>query len=615
MAIDIAAVYHRSGLEFRYFQDSKLHIRLVARQGDLDSVTLLYDNKYEMGPREGFKALPMQLVASDGIRSWYEAAFLPDDPRVRYVFELKQRDDVLYLYETGPKRQLLDDLSASFSFPSILGCHEHLIPDWARGAVVYQIFVDRFHRVGELTDGLSPWGTPPKAHGMFCGGNLKGIREKADYLQELGVDVVYLTPIFQADTNHRYDTVDYMKIDPMVGTLDDLRDLSDALHARGMRLMLDGVFNHSSTRFAPFADLMQKGRDSAYKGWFLYQSLPLDPIRKNYDSFSHGAMMPKLNMADADARAYFCEVGRYWIREGHIDGWRLDVANEIDYDFLRMFRREVRAEKDDALIIGESWVDSFEWLQGDMFDGVMHYPMTFALRDFFAADAQMSVTELDQAIQRTHMLYTYGVQQASWVMLDSHDTSRLITICGGDADKMKAAAYLQFMVPGAPFVYYGDEVCLEGGDDPDCRRCMPWERTQNSDMLAYYQKLCQIKRLPALRRGDLKVLGADDGVYTFLLKHPAGSALCVINLSGRARTLAPEWMAQHGFDPEQERLWGIDWQKEWALDIWQGAVFTETQRELPPEKVLRAADFRQPFPEKYAKMMQEYIRRMKEGKL
>lgn len=615
MAIDIAAVYHRSGLEFRYFQDSRLHIRLVARQGDLDRVTLLYDNNYVIGLREAPKTVPMERVASDGIRDWYEAVFLPDDPRVRYLFKLEQGEETLYLYESGPKWELLDDITPSFSFPSILGCHEHLIPDWARGAVIYQIFVDRFHRVGELAEGLSPWGTPPRAHGMFCGGNLKGIRAKADYLKSLGADVVYLTPIFKADTNHRYDTVDYMQVDPMVGTTEDLRDLADALHQRGMRLMLDGVFNHSSTRFAPFADLMEKGEASAYKNWYLYQSLPLDPIRKNYDSFSHGAMMPKLNMADPDAREYFCEVGRYWIREGHIDGWRLDVANEIDFEFLRLFRQAVRAEKSDALIIGESWVDSFQWLQGDMFDGVMHYPMTFALRDFFAAGSAESLRELDEAIQRTHMMYTYGVQQASWVMLDSHDTSRLITICGGDAQKMRAAAYLQFMVPGAPFVYYGDEVCLEGGDDPDCRRCMPWERTEKSDMLEYYQKLCEIKHLPALRRGDLKIIGTQDGVYTFMLVHPAGNVLCAVNLSVEERTFGADWMSQQGFLPERERLWGINWTGEWKLSPWQGAVFTEAQRDLPPEKVLRAADFRQPFPEKYIKMMEQYAKMLKEGKL
>lgn len=606
--IDYAAIYHRAGLEFRYFQDGELHIRLMAKKGDLDRVVYLYDDKYVMGKRDPLSELVMEKVACDGVHDYFEVAYLPQDPRIHYLFRLEKGEETAWLYQSGVESSLRPGLDEAFAFACILGCDDHIVPQWSRGAVVYQIFVDRFNRVGELEPGMDPWGTAP-TRGNYCGGNLRGILEKVDYIKELGADVVYLTPIFEAGSNHRYDTIDYLRIDPMIGTLDDLRALADALHARGMYLMLDGVFNHSSPKFAPFADLRANGADSQYKDWFLYSSLPIDMLNKNFDSFSHGAGMPKLNMANPDAREYFCNVGRYWIQEGHIDGWRLDVANEIDYDFLRMFRRAVKEAKEDAAVIGESWVDTFQYLQGDMFDGVMHYPMTFAIRNFFEEGSARSPQQLADNIQKVHMMYTYGVQQGSWVMLDSHDTSRLITICCGDRDKMMAAAFLQFLVPGAPFVYYGDEVALPGADDPDCRRCMPWDAVQRGDtMMGYYKKLCAIKRRPAGRTGALRDMRVDDGVLMFTLAHPQGDMLCVLNISGEERIFRDEWMKSTGFDAQAELLWGINWKMDWILNNNQGAVFANPQRPGNGKEPLRGADFRQPFPEKYALMMREFMR-------
>ena len=232
-------------------------------------------------------------------------------------------------------------------------------PQWARGCVGYQIFPDRFRRVdvpGEET--VEPWGSKRVANEYRFGGNLKGILEAVPYLAELGVGVVYMTPIFLSDTSHRYNTFDYYQIDPLLGTLEDLRNLADALHEKGIRIVLDGVFNHCGLGFAPFKDAMEKGKGSEYYDWFFFgEQYPC-----GYMTFGEKwAYMPKLNMQNEACAAYFLDVGRYWLREAHVDGWRLDVSPEVYPDFWRQFRRAVMAANPNAIMIAECWHDSREW--------------------------------------------------------------------------------------------------------------------------------------------------------------------------------------------------------------------------------------------------------------
>lgn len=541
-SLQIAAIDHIPWLEYRHtLSDGRVCIRLRTGKGEFDAVTLRYAQNYAEGaPFSRAWEVPMERMWRDETHEVWQAVFMPEDPRILYCFLLRAQG-VRLVHDAGGTRaepQNPADVKA-FHFAHAYPAREK--PQWARGCVGYQIFPDRFRRVdvpGE--EPVEPWGSPRVANEYRFGGNLKGILEAVPYLRELGVGVVYMTPIFLSDTSHRYNTFDYYQIDPLLGSLEDLRTLADALHAGGIRIVLDGVFNHCGLGFAPFQDALQNGRDSRYADWFFFgEQYPC-----GYMTFGEKwAYMPKLNMQNPDCAAYFLNVGRYWLREAHVDGWRLDVSPEVWPDFWRQFRRAVLDENPDAILIAECWDDSREWCSiGDMFDGTMHYVLSDAIWGFFA-EGRTDLAQFDAEVNRAMMLYPQEVQNSMWNFLSSHDTARMLTRCGNQTRKMRAAAFFQMTHPGVPVIYYGDELGMRGGPDPDCRRCMTWERVPSSRMLAYYRRLTQMRgSLRVLREGTLithEVGG--DGLYAYLRRTEDALALCVLNTSAArltGRTLA-----------------------------------------------------------------------------
>lgn len=541
-SLQIAAIDHIPWLEYRHtLSDGRVCIRLRTGKGEFDAVTLRYAHNYAEGaPFSHAWEVPMERMWRDETHEVWQAVFMPEDPRILYCFLLRAQG-VRLVHDAGGTRaepQNPADVKA-FHFAHAYPAREK--PQWARGCVGYQIFPDRFRRVdvpGE--EPVEPWGSPRVANEYRFGGNLKGILEAVPYLRELGVGVVYMTPIFLSDTSHRYNTFDYYQIDPLLGSLEDLRTLADALHAGGIRIVLDGVFNHCGLGFAPFQDALQNGRDSRYADWFFFgEQYPC-----GYMTFGEKwAYMPKLNMQNPDCAAYFLNVGRYWLREAHVDGWRLDVSPEVWPDFWRQFRRAVLDENPDAILIAECWDDSREWCSiGDMFDGTMHYVLSDAIWGFFA-EGRTDLAQFDAEVNRAMMLYPQEVQNSMWNFLSSHDTARMLTRCGNQTRKMRAAAFFQMTHPGVPVIYYGDELGMRGGPDPDCRRCMTWERVPSSRMLAYYRRLTQMRgSLRVLREGTLithEVGG--DGLYAYLRRTEDALALCVLNTSAArltGRTLA-----------------------------------------------------------------------------
>ena len=541
-SLQIAAIDHIPWLEYRHtLSDGRVCIRLRTGKGEFDAVTLRYAHNYAEGaPFSRAWEVPMERMWRDETHEVWQAVFMPEDPRILYCFLLRAQG-VRLVHDAGGTRaepQNPADVKA-FHFAHAYPAREK--PQWARGCVGYQIFPDRFRRVdvpGE--EPVEPWGSPRVANEYRFGGNLKGILEAVPYLRELGVGVVYMTPIFLSDTSHRYNTFDYYQIDPLLGSLEDLRTLADALHAGGIRIVLDGVFNHCGLGFAPFQDALQNGRDSRYADWFFFgEQYPC-----GYMTFGEKwAYMPKLNMQNPDCAAYFLNVGRYWLREAHVDGWRLDVSPEVWPDFWRQFRRAVLDENPDAILIAECWDDSREWCSiGDMFDGTMHYVLSDAIWGFFA-EGRADLAQFDAEVNRAMMLYPQEVQNSMWNFLSSHDTARMLTRCGNQTRKMRAAAFFQMTHPGVPVIYYGDELGMRGGPDPDCRRCMTWERVPSSRMLAYYRRLTQMRgSLRVLREGTLithEVGG--DGLYAYLRRTEDALALCVLNTSAArltGRTLA-----------------------------------------------------------------------------
>lgn len=532
--MNLSAIYHGGWLEYREaLAGGGIRVRVRCAPGDWEAVDLLHQGIYEPERFEGkFLETPMALVASDGQHDWYQADYQPEDPRQCYFFRFRKQDTEIYFDQDGVKtgEEIRQPLALQ-PFPYAYVYEKKPLADWAKGSVGYQIFPDRFRRAAGPAPGIQPWDGKEIGQRSFFGGDLKGITESVPYLKELGVELVYLTPIFLSDTAHRYNTFDYYKIDPMLGDLSDLKELSRALHDAGMKLILDGVFNHCGLAFAPFKDAVRKGKGSQYYDWFFFD----EAVKNGYRGFAYLRYMPKLNLRDPEAQAYFLDVGRYWMREADIDGWRLDVSPEVWPDFWRQFRKAIQQEKPEAIMVAECWDESREWVSvGDMFDATMHYVLSRAIWRFFALK-QTSLTQFDHAVNRAQMLYPSDLNHAQWTFLSSHDTCRFISRAEGDETARKMASFFQMTVPGLPIIYYGDELGMEGGNDPDCRRPMTWNKVKSNATLDWYKRLTGIRRgLPALKAGDFRThLVGEDGLYAYI-RTGDQPVLCLIMTGDKA---------------------------------------------------------------------------------
>jgi cyclomaltodextrinase len=410
-------------------------------------------------------------------------------------------------------------------------------PAWVHDAVFYQIFPDRFARSDRVHKprNLEAWDSPPTERG-FKGGDLLGVAERLGYLADLGVTALYFTPVFQSAANHRYHTHDYLQVDPILGGDGALRELLDAAHRRGMRVVLDGVFNHASRGLFQFHHILENGPQSPYTDWFHVYSYPLhaygeDSEPAGYAGWWNLRALPKFNTGNPEVREFIYRIARRWVEFG-IDGWRLDVPSEIDDDgFWREFRNVVKSANPEAYIVGEIWGPAERWLQGDMFDGVMNYGLLRACIEFFIGargdssiwqggygpvspcDASQFAAQLEGLLGR----YPLAASHAMLNLLDSHDTARFVTIAQGDTEALRLATLLQMTYPGAPSIYYGDEVGLPGGRDPDNRRSMPWDKRQwDLGLLAHVRNCVELRRAhPALRTGEFKTLYAERMTYAY----------------------------------------------------------------------------------------------------
>ncbi|TWD94527.1 alpha amylase catalytic subunit [Neobacillus bataviensis] len=311
-------------------------------------------------------------------------------------------------------------------------------------------------------EGTLTWGSQNPEPDTFFGGDLEGIIENINHLVKLGVTGIYFTPIFKAVTNHKYDTIDYMEIDPHFGDKFTFKELVEVCHKNGIRVMLDAVFNHSGFYFNAFQDVLEKQEKSNYKDWFHLREFPVQAFPEpNYDTFAFTHMMPKLNTEHPEVKEYLLHVAKYWIEEFDIDGWRLDVANEVDHEFWRAFRKTVKAIKPDAYILGEIWHDSMPWLQGYQFDAVMNYPFTNTSLDFFAKD-KINAEEFAQQLTKVLTSYPKNVNEVAFNLLGSHDTPRVLTVCDENIDKLKLLFLFQLSFIGTPCIYYGRRNRING---------------------------------------------------------------------------------------------------------------------------------------------------------
>ncbi|MBI5354474.1 MAG: alpha-amylase [Chloroflexi bacterium] len=453
------------------------------------------------------------------------------------------------------------------------------IPNWVQDAIFYQIYPDRFAKGKKLPDaGFEAWDSAPTTYG-FKGGDLYGAADKLDYLKDLGINAIYFNPIFASASNHRYHTFDYFNVDPLLGGNDALKKFLEKAHRRDIRVILDGVFNHASRGFWQFHHVLETGAASPYKDWFFFDEERLNHKKTwgaypthheqeliqregslkaiGYQGWWNLPALPKFNTNTPAVRKFLFGVAEHWIKFG-IDGWRLDVPGDINDDsFWQEFRRRVRAINPEAYIVGEIWHEAQRWLQGDQFDAVMNYLVTAAALSFFGGERvnmnvvnqcgglqnrvhpSMRAYDFANEIDRLFNLYSPEITRAQLNLLDSHDMPRFLTCTNGDKDALKLAWLFMFTIPGAPCIYYGDEVGVDGGHDPYCRKSFPWDESQwDTDLREFAQACIALrKEQAALRRGEYKRILADGDVMAFARTYKESKLTVAFNVSNEARTI------------------------------------------------------------------------------
>lgn len=511
------AVYHVVDVPYAYAKDKDtLTVRIRTAKDDVKMCRVYYKCRYDW--TNPFEVKEMALMTQSELFDYYEADIKVEKNRYRYYFELTNNEGAIYFDDRGFRGEVEKPEATGFQFAYIGMADVYEESKWLQEAVIYQIFPDRFSNGDKTNDpeNTLEWGSEVTTTSMF-GGDLQGIIDNLDYLKDLGVNLLYLTPIFKSTSNHKYNTADYFDIDPQFGTLETAKELVNSCHERGIKIIFDAVFNHSGHDFFAFEDLLKNQEKSKYKDWYFPYEYPVSFEKINYYTFANGAAyMPKLNTANPEVKEYLIKVGEYWVKEIGIDGWRLDVCDEVDHQFWKAFRHRIKAANKDAVIIGEIMHEASSFLKGDELDTIMNYPFKGAMVDFFAS-RKINEVQFNNILTMNRAIYMDSIIKQMWNLFDSHDTKRFLTECGNDVKRLKLAIAFMFSYVGVPYIYYGDEIGMSGGDDPLCRGCMVWDKDkQNIELLELYKKLISIRHTnKVLIHGEYKNLYLKDNVIAF----------------------------------------------------------------------------------------------------
>jgi cyclomaltodextrinase / maltogenic alpha-amylase / neopullulanase len=532
--LNTEAIYHHQSGAYTYAcEPDTLRVRLRTSSRDNVECFVRWNDRYSSGNYLE-RITPMTWFASDGIFTYWEAELHEQSRRFRYAFQIRSGAEEVFYTEDGSISAPSHGgwLSGFFNWPYLYDSQRIQVPAWVRDAIFYEIFPERFANGNPENNHpkARDWSGKPEFFN-FWGGDLAGIQEHLPYLQELGINALWLTPIFESASNHKYDINDYTKIDPFLGTEATFKELLDACHACGIRVVLDAVYNHCGTDFFAWRDVVEKGESSPYVDWFHIKEFPPDWRKRNYRMYGHHGHMPKLNTYNPEVQRYLIDAAAKWTLMG-VDGWRLDVAGEVDPSLWRAFRREMRAINPDLYIVGEVEHEAARWTMGDQFDSVQHYPLYRAVLNFFAAgeqslssgnlgpSAQWDTITFDRRLGHIRSWYPIPVLSALLTPLSTHDTPRFLTLCGGDRRRQRLAATFLLTYTGTPMIYYGDEIGMEGGPDPDCRRPMIWEpEQQDQEMLTHYRRLIALRKEHAALRADgvwTSLAQKEGGVYAYL---------------------------------------------------------------------------------------------------
>lgn len=541
--MEYSAIFHDMDKRFCYAIDKDLFvIRVQVKKDDMKEVILHYEDKYiPMERKDTRMTLPMKKVATSQFHDYYEAQLQMHLICLRYFFEFTDmQGEKVYYGNYEFDKECITNRDRMFDCPQNLREEEMFeVPQWAANKVVYQIFPSRFATTQPVDKKL--WYKAPITPMDDLHGNLRGIIEHLDYIKDLGIDVVYLTPIFKSNSCHKYDTIDYYQVDPSFGTTEDLKELVQKSHERGMKVVLDAVYNHTGREFFAFQDILEKGEKSKYLDWYFIDELP--PRGEwgeipNFKCFGYYGGMPKLNLKNPEVEKYITDVACYWIKECDIDGWRLDVGDEISHFFWKNFRKAIKAVKKDMLIIGEIWHYAGDFLEGDEWDTVMNYPFYLNLIDLLA-DEKINVSQFVQNLGYLKGRLNKKCYPLMWNLIDSHDTARFLHLCNDNKKKQHLAAAFQLLLPGMPMVYYGDEYAMPGANDPDCRRGMYWdEEYQDKEMYNWYKKLMQVRKTHAcIVEGEMieTITNDDDDTIVMIRKNGDETIAMLFNCGNSAK--------------------------------------------------------------------------------
>ncbi len=524
--MNLAGIMHRPDSEMAYVvNEQTVNIRLRTAKDDIVNVELLAGDPYSLRSLptdEKFYQVPKQMtkIMSDGISDFWQVTVTEPKRRLAYAFLVTDMLGIQKIHSDKGFFKVADadlmDMNFYFRMPFFQTIDQYNAPEWVTDTVWYQIFPERFANGDASNDptGTKPWrSTDHPGREDFYGGDLQGILDHLDHLQDLGVSGIYLNPIFQAPSNHKYDTQDYMTVDPHFGDAKLFKQLVQAAHERGIRVMLDAVFNHIGDKSMQWQDVLKNGQASPYANWFHIRKFPATytptdnfefAADATYDTFDYTPHMPKLNTSNPEVVDYLLNIATYWVKEFDIDAWRLDVANEIDHHFWRKFHDAMMALKPDFYILGEIWHTSQSWLVGDEFTAIMNYSYTGAILQYFLENE--SADTLVQKMSHQLMLYRDSTNLMMFNTLDSHDTPRLMTLAHEDKQLAKSILAFTFMQPGVPSIYYGTEYGMTGENDPDDRKPMVWQpELQDHDLYDFMQKLVQVRRQNIAKLSDDKI--------------------------------------------------------------------------------------------------------------
>lgn len=554
-----SAILHIPLSEYAYGVDEEhVTFRLRSAREDLQKCILHFGDRACRQTPVIFTEQEMYVKASDEYFDYYEVTLEHPYKRINYYFELISESEKVLYYGDCFMENCVDDRSEYYQFPYNHRADIVSPPAWAKDAVIYNIFPDSFAtgRAYLSEQSAEKEFNGEKVHGKL-GGTIRGITENVEYLKELGFNAIYINPIFAAGEYHKYDLLDYYHVDPCFGTNEEFKKMVALYHENGMKVIVDGVFNHCGWKFFAFNDVVEKGETSRYKDWFYRLEFPVvrpenGEIYPDYECFGYERMMPKLNTQNPEVTDYFCKVCQYWLKEYGIDGWRLDVASEINDTFWESFYQAAKEINPEAILIGEVWETARHWLDGRKFDSTMNYDFRKHCRRFFA-ERSIDAFEFDSRVTNMRMRYRQQTVYAQLNLLDSHDVSRFLSLCGGDERKYKLAVLFQMTFPGIPSVFYGDEKGMSGILEEEYRAPMNWNKPED-ELFSFYKKAIGLRREHiALRQGEYRTVQAQRGSGLYIYAREMKAVKIVIAMNpGDETCILPE---QKAVDRTIQILW------------------------------------------------------------